>query len=320
MATKKKTTTKPKPSKATVATQSDKPRQLKPSKKARWRVKKNQRAQTAALPNGFKVLKKALRTLATNWRLFGSIILVYLVLSIVLVGSLAAGGNLGDTKEQLEVVEAGQLDKGVTIATSLIGTGNSGEGGSAYQSVVLVVVSLATIWALRQAMAGKRASLRDSFYKGMYPLVPFVLVLLATGLQLLPALVGVFLFSALGAAGVLGNPVLGIGALVMLCGLLYVSLYLLSSSVFALYVVTLPDTRPFGALRTARQLVKYRRFSVIRKLLLLPFLYFIVGALLMVPIALYLTPLAPLLFLILTMFGFTIAHAYLYTLYRELYE
>lgn len=320
MATKKKTTTKPKPTKTTAATRDDKPRQLKPAKKARWRVKKNQRVQTTALPNGFKILRKGLGTLKNNWRLFGGIILVYFVLSIVLVGSLAAGGSLGDTKEQLEVVGAGQLDAGMTMVTSLLGTGNSGEGGSAYQSVVLVVVSLAIIWALRQAMAGKQASVRDSFYMGMYPLVPFVLVLLAVGLQLLPALIGIFLFSALGAAGVLGNPVLGIGALVMLCGLLYTSLYLLCSSVFALYVVTLPNTRPFGALRIARQLVKYRRFSIIRKLLLLPALYFVVGALLMIPVALYLTPLAPLIFLVLTVFGFTIAHAYLYTLYRELYE
>jgi hypothetical protein len=319
MAKKKKTSpTKPKLATSAKAAAA-KVRRLEPPKKARWRLKKNQRPQVAATPNGFRILKGSLGVLKANWRIFGGIILVYMILSVALVGSLGAGGDLAGTKDDLAMSNAGSLDTGFTIFAVLLGSGSSsGEGGSAYQSVVLVVISLATIWALRQVMADKTIRIRDAFYKGMYPLVPFVLVLLVIGLQLIPALVGAFLFTALSGAGILGNPVVGILALVLFCGLVYLSIFYLCASLFALYIVTLPDTTPFQALRAARQLVKYRRFGIIRKLLLLPLLYFFAGALLMVPIALYATFLAPLIFLLLTMLGLIIAHAYLYNLYREL--
>jgi hypothetical protein len=142
--------------------------------------------------------------------------------------------------------------------------------------------------------------------------------MLVIGLQLLPLVIGASLYS-----GVINN---GIAlytaeklAWALLCGLLgLLTLYMISSSIFALYIVTLQDMSPLQALRSARGLVRYRRWVVLRKLLCLPIILLIVAAILMLPIILVVTPLAPWIFFILTMFSLAAVHAYMYTLYREL--
>ena len=53
---------------------------------------------------------------------------------------------------------------------------------------------------------------------------------------------------------------------------------------FALYIVTLPDMTPMKALRSARELVRYRRWTVLRKVLFLPLMLLVVAAIIMVPI------------------------------------
>src|SRR5205823_2479549 len=98
----------------------------------------------------------------------------------------------------------------------------------------------------------------------------------------------------------------------------FVSLYMLSASVFALYIVTLPDMTPLKALRSARELVHHRRWTVLRKILWLPLLLLIIAAVVMVPIIIVLTPLAQWIFFLLTMLALLAVHGYMYTLYREL--
>jgi hypothetical protein len=75
---------------------------------------------------------------------------------------------------------------------------------------------------------------------------------------------------------------------------------------------------PMKALRSARELVRYRRWTVLRKVLWLPFVLLLAAALIMVPIIIWLTALAQWIFFLLTMFAVAAVHAYLYGLYREL--
>ena len=152
----------------------------------------------------------------------------------------------------------------------------------------------------------------------MYPLIPFVLVLMVIGLQLVPLLVGSALYSAVINNGI---AVMAIEKIIWAIGcflLALLSLYMICSSIFALYIVTLPDMTPFKALRSARQLVLHRRWTVLRKVLFLPVALLIIAALIMVPLVILLTPLAQWIFFALTMFGIAIVHSYMYNLYREL--
>jgi hypothetical protein len=181
-----------------------------------------------------------------------------------------------------------------------------------------LITSLAVIWALRQTLLGKKNRVRDAYYRGMYPLVPFLLVLLVIALQLLPLLIGSTIYSIVLSNGIAVHAWEKIAWSGLFAGLTVITLYLISSSIFALYAVTIPDTTPMNALRSARQLVQGRRWVVIRKLLALPVLLLIAAAIIMLPIILVVTPLAPWIFFLLTMLSLTVMHTYLYLLYREL--
>jgi hypothetical protein len=98
------------------------------------------------------------------------------------------------------------------------------------------------------------------------------------------------------------------------------SLYMVSASIFALYIVTLPETQPRQALRAAKDLVRFRRLSVIRKVFFLPLFIFLVMAVIIVPLILYASAVVPAVFYLLAMVSILFAHTYLYSLYRGLLE
>jgi len=185
---------------------------------------------------------------------------------------------------------------------------------------LVIVASLAIIWALRQVLSGTRPRIRDAYYKGMYPLIPFILVLLVIGLQLLPLLIGSTLFSLVISNGIAVYLVEKLVWALLFAALALLSLYMISSSIFALYIVTLPDMTPLKALRSARQLVRYRRWTILRKILFLPILLVVVAAVVMLPIIVWLTPLAQWVFFVLTLFAIAAVHSYVYSLYRELLD
>lgn len=298
------------------------------TKKAANKPKPQNNAQTVRrvksapkLSSSFSLLVQSLKLLKIHWKLFALITLIYGALTIVLVRGLGSGISLDSLKATLhEDGSSNSLATGITLFGYLLGGagGANSQAGGIYQTLLVILLSLVTIWALRQVLAGKQIRVRDAFYKGTYPLVPFILVLLVVGLQLLPLVVGSWLFATVSGAGVAVNVIekFGWGLLFFLLSLW--SLYMISSSVFGLYIVTLPDMTPLKALRSAKQLVKHRRFKILRKLLFLPFALIIAGAIITIPLILILTSLATWVFFLLSMFGLIVVHSYLYMLYREL--
>jgi hypothetical protein len=93
---------------------------------------------------------------------------------------------------------------------------------------------------------------------------------------------------------------------------------MLCSSLFALYIVCLQGTDPMAALRAARELVRYRRWTILRKIIFLPLALLVCGAALTIPAIFLITPVAGVVFFVLSMIGLTVAHCYMYRLYREL--
>jgi len=275
------------------------------------------------LPNVWQLTRSAALTLAEHRRLFIAITLVYGLLNLLLVQGFTAATDVGDLKNQLSSVFTGHfgaLSSSLSIFVVLVGSaGNStNETAGAYQFFLALIASLAMIWALRQVLAGTVIRARDAYYRGMYPLIPFILVLLVVAVQLVPLLIGASLYSLVITNGI---AVYAVEKFVwaLLFGVLgLLTLYMLSSSLFALYIVTLPDMTPMKALRSARSLVRNRRWVVLRKILSLPLILLVVAAVIMVPIITLFTPFAQWIFFILTMFSLLAVHAYMYTLYREL--
>lgn len=276
----------------------------------------------SVLPSAWYIFKASIRHLYAHKRLFGSIVLIYLALTFLLVRGFGFNGDLGTAKEAIQELisgTAGHLAASLTVFGMLLGSGSpTSDVASAYQAMILTVVSLVLIWALRQTHAHEQITVKNAFYKSSYPLVPFVLVLMILGLQLLPMLVGNFIYSLTVASGVAATVIEKIVWAGLALGLTFVSIYMVCASVFALYIVTLPDMTPLKAIRSAKTLVRYRRWTIIRKVLFLPFILGLLFVVIMLPVILVLTPAAEVVFLLLSAASVAMVHSYMYSLYREI--
>lgn len=323
MATKKKKpAAKTTPKTRAKVHAADEPRRVKQTPYKSLRLQKRIK-HPVGLPNVWRISGRAGLTLWRSKRLFIGIIGIYGILNLILVQGFASSTDVGSIKTDVTQAiggHAGQLASGVVAFAELVGSaGNSSSAtAGAYQLFLFLLASLATIWAFRQLSNGSKLRIRDAYYLGLYPLVPFMLILAVICIQLIPLVLGVTIYQLVVANGIAVN---GTETLVwaLFAGLLaLLSLYMITSSIFAAYIVTLPDMTPMKALRSARELVRYRRWTVLRKVLFLPILLLVVAAIITMPIILIVTPLAAWIFFILTMLAVAAVHGYLYTLYREL--
>lgn len=288
-------------------------------KKLRRQKKEKPPRPTRKLTGSFRLFMDSTSLLRQHWKLFGGITLVYFVLNMVLVGGLSGQYSVSELKQTF-TQEFGRWSSSLALFGLLVSsTGSSGsESGAVYQTVVILLVSMATIWSLRQVLAGERVSVKDAFYKGMYPIVPLVLVLLFVCLLFIPAVIAGFLFNVIISGGLAVNVweyVLWFGLIIML---LAWTLYMLVTRIFAIYIVTLPDMKPMAAIKASKKLVLYRRWSLIRKLLFLPFALVVLGAVIILPLIMFAPVVVQWVFVLLSMFALVFAHTYTYSLYKEL--
>lgn len=186
------------------------------------------------------------------------------------------------------------------------------------QSFLILLESLVIIWSLRQLLAGRSVGVKQAYYNATAPLVQFLLVLIVIFLQLLPVTFGSAIIAAVSnSLGVVSASVTIIFTLIFIL-LAAWSAYMISSSAFALYIVTLPDMKPREALRSAKKLVSGRRWQVIGRVAFLPILIVAFMSLIIVPLILYATFLVVPVFYCLSVFALLFTHTYLYSLYREL--
>lgn len=290
-----------------------------------FKLSKRLKQPKAPIPNGFRLFKESLQFLWAHKRRFGLLSLVSFLISTIFVTGVSGGSAITELKSLLDTVlngAQGKFTTGVALFSVLVtGAGSEKtETAAMYQSIVMVISSLAFIWAIRHTMADARAKLRvrDAFYKGMYPLIPFLLVLCVIALQLLPLVASNFLYSVVLGGG-LAVTVLEQVLWLLLIGLLaLLSLYLVSGSVFALYIVTLADVDPLQAIRSSLALVRHRRWAILRKVFVLPVCMLTLAALIIIPIIIVYAPLAQWVFYFLSAVGLLLVHTYLYTLYRKL--
>lgn len=298
-------------------------RRLRPARYTSFRLSKRIK-HPVKLPSAFKLAKRARQLIFGNWKTILGIVLVYQLVNMALVRGFSGGTDVRQLKEAFDTFFSGvlgHLATGATIFAMLLGTSTSTSGASGaatYQSLLILIVSLALVWAYRQQLAAQKFRIRDAYYKGMYPLIPVFLVLLVISLQLIPMVLGGWWYGLALQSGIVvgGLEKFLWGAAFFLLALL--SFYMLSSSIFAAYIATLVDMTPMRALRSARELVRHRRWTVMRKVLFLPVWLLLIGSVIMIPFILFLAVAAQWVFFGLTMVAVAYVHAYMYTLYREL--
>ncbi len=319
--TKKKTA-----SAASKKPESTKPRTLKTPKYQSFKLqKKFTPAQLGPkLPSSFRLFKEGMGTLWRHPKLFLGILFWYGVINIVFIQGLSTGGDVSSVKNALDNVYSGGLGhlmSGLGSFAYLLSTSTSSSSGASaglFQFLWVVVVSLALIWTLRQVYAKQTVRIRDGFYHGVYPLIPVMLVLFVIGAEFIPFIVGGSVFST-----VINNGIATSGLQIAIWALMFllltaISIYLICSSFFALYIACLPDVAPVQALRSARQLVAARRWTALRKILFLPFVLVLANVAIMLPIILVIPAAATWIFAVVMMFNLAVAHSYYYALYRSL--
>lgn len=293
-------------------------------RKLNYKSKKKAVRYTEPISGSIAIFRRAIRHLWLNKRLFGCILAIYVLLYVLLVKGLATGFQLSETRAQLEEAvggELGTLDMGSVLFGTLIGTAgaSSTDVGAVYQTLLFLVFSLAIIWALRQTFdAPKSLPIAKVFYSSMYPLIPYILVWFVILLQLIPAFVGSFIYSIVVANGIAVGLLEQILWLILLFTMIGVSIFLVSSSIFATYIVALPDMRPMTALKKARSLVKFRRFLIIRRLIVFLLVVAVLFALIFFPLVIYAAVIAEVLFVVCSLALLFVVHAYIYMLYREM--
>jgi hypothetical protein len=297
------------------------PRRLKPPKYKSFQM--HRRIKGERLPGAFRLLGRSFATFGRHWKVFVGITVVYGLLNVILVQGFSAGGSLSDTKETLDEVfsgNMGQLASGLTLFVYLLSmSGNTvSPTAGAYQLILTLLISLALIWTLRQVYAGQKVRIRDGFYEGVAPLVKFILVLILIGIQLIPFAIGMLLYGTVTSNGIAATTFEQVLWALLLFMAAITSLYMVSSSIFGLYIVTLPDMTPIRALRSARQLVLNRRWAVLRKVVFLPIALVVLSGLLIIPLILFLTPIAAWVFFAVSMLLLPLIHGYMYALYRSL--
>jgi hypothetical protein len=277
------------------------------------------------LPSVWQLTKTAASRIWQQRRLLGGISLVYGFLNLILVQGLASSSDISSLKSNIQNGFSGHLSSlgsGLDSFVQLVGTSGNGSSDTAgaYQLFLAIITSLAVIFALRQIFTGHKIRVRETYYRGMYPLIPFILVVLVLGIDLLPVTVGAYLYSAVTVNAIAIHFLEKLIFIFIFILLASWTFYMLTSTIFALYIVSLPDMTPLRALRSARQLVSKRRLSVFLRLIWLPIALLIVAGVIMLPIIIWLTFLSQWIFFILTMFILVAVHTYFYTLYRELLD
>jgi len=275
------------------------------------------------IPNSFKLTGQVFGIFKKFWKPLGGIVLVYLILNIVFASGIGSLSNtVSSIKADLNSTSnhAHPIVSGSSSFLTLVGSAgaSSTTTGSALQTVLIVIESLVIIWALRQLLAGNKIGIKQSYYSSMTPLIPFLIVGFFIILQLLPAAIGAAVFSTVvsSVGSVSGVVTFAFGALFALLAVW--SIYMISASIFAVYIVTLPGTYPRSALKSAKNLVHYRRWMVLRRVLFLPIILLLIMAVIVVPLILYATFLVVPVFYVLSMLAILFIHAYLYSLYRGL--
>jgi hypothetical protein len=298
-------------------------RKLKASKYQSFKLQKKVAPTMPPLPSAWRLFVETLKVIKREWKLFLGIMVIFGLLTMILVRGFTLGTDLTAVKQTLtqttETANPSQVLTGTALFAYLVGSsGNtSSEAAGVFQVFLGVIVSLALIWAFRQVYANNKIRVRDAFYRGMYPLVPFIIIFFVMLLQLVPLLAGGFMYAIIGASPSITDVELMLWGLVFFL-LALLSLYMLTSSVIALYIVGLPDMPPLTALRSARELVRYRRWTILRKIVFLPFILMICAAIIVVPLIILLPAVAMWAFFAVSMAMLPILHGYMYRLYREL--
>jgi hypothetical protein len=298
-------------------------------------------ARSLKLPGYIAFTHYVNQTLWKNRKALLLLALVYSVFSVVLIGlgsqdtynSLSS--TLQTTSQQVFQGNLSQVGQAGLLFLAIAGTGLSStptEGQQIYAVLLGLLIWLTTVWLLRNIMAGHRVKMRDGLYSAGAPLISTFIIAAIFVVQLIPIALAVIGYYAAQTSGLLNGGVEAMLFWIVAALLSLISLYWVTSTFFALIIVTLPGMYPFRALRTAGDLVIGRRVRILLRILWMFLCIIVAWAIVMIVFILLDTwlgsvwaplqgvPVIPVLILVLTTLSLLWTSSYVYLLYRKVVD
>ena len=237
------------------------------------------------VPGLFKFNHQVIKFMLRHKKQFLILAVFYTLIGIAFLGMASqefvtsAMDVISGTQDAFFNGAIGKIAENTLTGLSLIYSGlysnNTTQAQQIFGIFLLLFVWLATIWMSRKMILNPKEDIkvRDAIYNSGTPIVPLALILMVLALELVPAGFGVFLLTSAYATESFST-----GGLAMLVGgitigLFVLSIYLISSTIMALIIVTLPGMYPLNAIRIASELVLGRRLRIINRIIFVLLLF-----------------------------------------------
>ena len=278
------------------------------------------------------------------WKIFLPLLLIFVGLYIFLIGAMSEN-TLADVKANVEQTnkdvadgKIGTVGKAGLTLLGIISTGGLTTMNDA-QIVIAVllftIIWLVTIYLARHLLAGhQEIKMRDGFYSALSPLVSTLVVGLIIFLEAIPIMLTIIVFQVALTTEFLSTPFYALLFFMFAVLMITLSLYLLSSSFFAIIVVSAPGLYPLTAVRMAKNLIMGRRLRFLIRVFYLVIIVALLYLLLLMPaiildgalksqfawLAESKIPFVAIIQLTITVFIFIYLSIYFYLFYRALLD
>lgn len=275
-----------------------------------------------------------LRMLWNRKWLYVRFILVFLVLSVIFIGALQAE-NISSVNETIDSATTGNDVLGpvtravVTVGSSFSGAlnNNLSDAQYIYVSILFVIGMLTIVWLLRHQLAGKKLTLRDGLYSAAAPIMAEYVLLIIGIIQLIPAALVLLFYVSATTGGLLNG---GIETAMFSLAILLVvvlTLYFMTTTLFAMFIATIPGTHPLRAYKTARKIVAGQRLRLLLRLVWMLVIVLVTCFIVLVPIVIIVNSVGggnswaiPLAYQLAIITSTVYATAYGYLLYRRMID
>ena len=278
------------------------------------------------------------------WKIFLPLLLIFVGLYIFLIGAMSENtladvrANVEQTNKDVADGKIGTVGKAGLTLLGIISTGGLTTMNDA-QIVIAVllftIIWLVTIYLARHLLAGhQEIKMRDGFYSALSPLVSTLVVGLIIFLEAVPIMLTIIVFQVALTTEFLSTPFYALLFFMFAALMITLSLYLLSSSFFAIIVVSAPGLYPLTAVRMAKNLIMGRRLRFLIRVFYLVIIVALLYLLLLMPaiildgalksqfawLAEGKIPFVAIIQLTITVFIFIYLSIYFYLFYRALLD
>lgn len=261
-------------------------------------------------------------------------ILLFFVLSALFIGALQVD-NVTSVNEVIDSATSGTDILGpvsraaITVGSSITGAlnNNFSDVQYIYISALIILALLTIVWLLRHQLAGRKLKVRDGLYAAAAPIAAEYVLLVVGIAQLIPAALATLVYVSATTSGILDG---GIEAAMFSIALLLVivlTLYFMTTTLFAMFIATIPGTYPMQAYHAARKIVAGQRLRLLMRLLWMVVILLITWFVVLVPFVIIVNSVGggsswaiPIAYQLMVISSIVYATAYGYLLYRRMID